>query len=162
MNAPFLRDKHDGDLGGPQSVAVWLRMLSATMIVEKRLRRRFAERHGTTLPRFDVLAALDRSENGLSMGQLSAKLLVSNGNVTSVVQALARDALVAIQPSPTDRRSSIVALTDAGRAHFAGLAAAHHAWIDAMFAGLTPDDRQALFGLLGRVKHSIAREGDDD
>lgn len=158
----WARDKHDADLGGHPSVAVWLRLLSCAMVIEKRLRRRFAEQHGTTLPRFDIMAALDRSPAGLTMGELSARLLVSNGNVTALVQTLAKDGLVDLRPSPTDRRSSIVALSEAGRTHFVDLAASHHRWVEAMFAGVGHQQREALFGLLGTVKASVTADREDD
>ena len=83
-----IREKHDGALGDRSSVRLWLRLLSCTMAIEKDVQRRFAER-GTTLARFDVLAALDRHGEGMTMGALSRALLVSNGNVTQLVQKLA-------------------------------------------------------------------------
>src|SRR6185436_776653 len=129
MNEAFaIREKHDGALADRSSVRLWLRLLSCAMAIEKDVQRRFAVR-GATLARFDVLAALDRSRQGMTMGALSRALLVSNGNVTQLVQKLARDGLVRMATSPADRRASIVRLTPKGRAEFAGLAAAHHDWI---------------------------------
>ena len=124
--ATSLREKHDGDLADNLSVRLWLRMLSCTTIIEKRLRRGLSSQHGTTLPRFDVMAALDREPGGMSMGALSRMLLVSNGNVTGVVRALAEDGLVSVEAQPHDRRSSLAKLTPAGRRHFRRLARAHH------------------------------------
>jgi DNA-binding MarR family transcriptional regulator len=161
-HARWSRDKHDGDLGGHPSVAVWLRLLSCATVIEKRLRRRFAAQHGTTLPRFDVMAALDRAPDGLALSALSARLLVSNGNVTALVQALARDGLVELRVNPADRRSSIAALTPAGREQFAALAAAHHGWIEAMFAHVGHQQRETLFALLGTVKASVNADREDD
>lgn len=158
-----LREKHDGDPGGDfggdaaarASVRLWLRLLSCTMVVEKRVRRGLAE-HATTLPRFDILAALDRAETGLSMGALGRALLVSNGNITGLVQTLVRDGDVAMATAPGDRRTFIVTLTDAGRARFKAMAAAHHGWIEAMFAGLSAAEKAQMMALLGRLKGSIA------
>jgi DNA-binding MarR family transcriptional regulator len=155
---PPLREKHDGMADDRSALRLWLRLLSCTMIVEKRIKRRFAERFATTLPRFDVLAALDRAPDGLAMSALSRALLVSNGNVTALVQALQRDGLVELTPSGSDRRVSIVRLTAAGAAHFAALAAAHHHWIEAIFAGIEPPQREALLELLDALKLSIALE----
>jgi DNA-binding MarR family transcriptional regulator len=155
---PPLREKHDGMADDRSALRLWLRLLSCTMIVEKRIKRRFAERFATTLPRFDVLAALDRAPDGLAMSALSRALLVSNGNVTALVQALQRDGLVELAPSGSDRRVSIVRLTAAGAAHFATLAAAHHHWIEAIFAGIGPPQREALLELLDALKLSIALE----
>jgi DNA-binding MarR family transcriptional regulator len=156
VRAAALREKHDGDLADHSSVRLWLRLLSCTMVIEKRVKRRFADRFSTTLPRFDVLAALDRTPGGLTMTALSGMLLVSNGNVTALVQTLVKDGMVTLTPSPTDRRASIVRLTDTGAAHFAELAEAHHHWIDDMLAGLSRQQREMLFDLLGALKLSIA------
>lgn len=151
-----IREKHDGALDGGSSVRLWLRLLSCTMAIEKDVQRRFAARD-TTLARFDLLAALDRHPEGMTMSALSRALLVSNGNVTQLVQKLAKDGLVRIAPSPADRRASIVRLTAKGRADFAGLAAAHHDWIDALLAGMDAATRESLYQALGALKRSIAK-----
>ncbi|WP_420137079.1 MarR family winged helix-turn-helix transcriptional regulator [Sphingomonas sp.] len=154
-----IREKHDGALTGRSDVRVWLRLLSCSTVIEKRLRRRFIEQYDTTLPRFDVLALLDRHPEGVTMSALSSGLLVSNGNVTSLVRQLENDGFVVSRPAAEDRRSSIVALSDRGQAHFVELARAHHRWIEAMFAGMKGEDQMALYSLLAMLKESIAREG---
>ncbi len=158
MTQTALLEKHDGALDGAMGVRVWLRLLSATMVVEKRVRRRFADRFETTLPRFDILAALDRQSGGMTMSELSRTLLVSNGNVTALVQTLASEGLLKVVQSATDRRVSSVVLTPAGAVRFTEMAAAHRDWIEAMFAGLTAREKTALFDLLGALKTSIADE----
>ena len=151
-----IREKHDGALGDRSSVRVWLRLWSCTLAIEKEVQRRFADRD-MTLPRFDILAALDRKPEGLPMGALSRALLVSNGNVTQLVQKLVRDGLVEISPLPSDRRSSIVRLTGKGQQRFHALAHNHHDWIDEMLAGLDYTQRERLYVALGVLKMSIAR-----
>ena len=159
---PAIREKHDGALDDRSNVRLWLRLLTCTTVIEKRLKRRFLSQHGITLPRFDVMAALDRHPDGLTMSLLSQALLVSNGNVTGVVQTLARDRYVSLAPSPTDGRVSIATLTPKGRACFEGLAASHHDWIDTMLAGLSRDQRAGLFDLLGALKDSLAADTERD
>lgn len=158
-----LREKHDGDLGGAtqerEAVRLWLRLLSCTMVIEKRVKRGLADQFETTLPRFDILAALDRAETGLSMGALGRALLVSNGNITGLIQTLARDGDVEIATAPGDRRTAIVTLTAAGRARFRTMAAAHHSWIDAMFAGVSRTEKAQMLALLETLKASIAAAG---
>ena len=151
-----IREKHDGALGDRSSVRLWLRLLSCTMAIEKDVQRRLGL-EGATLARFDVLAALDRQRDGMNMGALSDALLVSKGNVTQLVQKLARDGLVRIAPSPADRRASIVRLTPRGRSDFARLAAAHHDWIDSLLAGMDAGERETLYQALGALKRSIAK-----
>lgn len=152
-----IREKHDGKLDRSASVRLWLRLLSCAMVVEKQVRRGFAEQFDTTLPRFDVLAALARNADGMTMGALSRALLVSNGNVTGLVQKLASDGLVTLAPSQVDRRVSLVRLSEAGQAHFEALAREHHDWIEQMFSGLSSEEHAMLFDLLGTLKVSLAR-----
>jgi DNA-binding MarR family transcriptional regulator len=149
-----IREKHDGALGDRSSVRVWLRLLSCTMAIEKEVQRRFTER-GMTLPRFDVMAALDR-HGEMSMGALSRSLLVSNGNVTQLVQKLVRDGVVEMHKPPADRRSSIVRLTAEGRQQFTKLARMHSDWIDQMLGELNFSQRERLYVALGVLKLSIA------
>lgn len=151
-----IREKHDGALGDRSSVRLWLRLLSCTMAIEKDVQRRFGLQ-GATLARFDVLAALDRHPEGMTKGALSRALLVSNGNVTQLVQKLVKDRLVRIASSPADRRASIVRMTAKGRADFADLAAAHHDWIDGLLAGMDAATRETLYQALGALKRSIAK-----
>jgi DNA-binding MarR family transcriptional regulator len=156
MGSSGIREKHDGALEGSANLRLWLRLLSCTITIEKRVKRRLADQFGATLPRFDVLAALERKPDGMTMGELSRSLLVSNGNVTALVQTLAADDYVTLSPSPDDRRVSRARLTRRGSAYFAELAKAHHGWIDELFAGLSPAERGHLHNLLGALKVSIA------
>lgn len=158
MPVAQIREKHDGALAGQMDVRVWLRLLSCTTVIEKRLRRRFVSQYETTLPRFDVMATLERYPEGVTMGELSRALLVSNGNVTALVKQLESDGHVSSCPAADDRRSLIVALTDQGRRHFADLAAAHRKWIQGMFAEVTDEDQIELYRLLAKLKHSIGAE----
>lgn len=156
MKAPTsIREKHDGAIGDRSSVRVWLRLLSCSMAIEKEVQRRFAAR-GMTLPRFDVLAALDRNREGLTMGALSEALLVSNGNVTGLIKKLVGEGLVETQKLPGDRRTSIVKLTPEGQAQFSRLARAHGDWIDQILGGLNFTQRERLYVALGMLKMSIA------
>ncbi len=154
-----IAEKHDGTLGDHADVRLWLRLLSCTMTIEKSVKRVLGE-HGTTLPRFDVMAALERAEDGLTMGELSQALLVSNGNVTQLVRKLAADKLVRVAADPRDRRISRARLTQSGRSHFAELAGAHHNRIGALFAALDGDDHARLYTALGALKTSIASAGE--
>ncbi|MDZ4366338.1 MAG: MarR family transcriptional regulator [Afipia sp.] len=160
--AASIREKHDGELVDRSNVRLWLRLLTCTTVIEKRLKRGFADQYDITLPRFDVMAALDRNPAGMSMGQLSQELLVSNGNVTGVVQNLVRDNYVSISPSPSDGRASIVRLTQLGRECFTGIAEAHHEWVDMMLARLTRDQRTALYDILGALNGSLADDNRKD
>jgi DNA-binding MarR family transcriptional regulator len=159
MTDTLFRDKPGGRAADSRAnVRLWLRLLGCSTVVEKRVRSRLAKL-GATLPRFDVMAALERHPEGMTMSQLSRLLLVSNGNVTGLVQSLAKDGLVGIAPSSSDGRSTIVSLTASGKQHFNKLAEAHHDWIDEMFAGLDEEHNRQLFDLLGVLRASIVKAG---
>ncbi len=158
MNSSALSQPADKLGGAPHSkssLRLWLRLLSCTLIVEKRVRQRLKDEFGTTLPRFDVLSALDRSADGLTMSQLSQQIMVSNGNVTGVVSRLIEDGLVLGKTSTKDRRVMRVTLTRKGREHFRRMAAVHEGWIDRTFGDL--DDRQIadLMERLAVLRRSI-------
>jgi DNA-binding MarR family transcriptional regulator len=130
---------------------LWLRLLSVTRITEAELREFLRVDHGSTLPRFDVMAALRRADDALTMSELSRRLLVSNGNTTTVVDRLELDGLVTRTPSATDRRVVHVALTAAGRRHFDSLAAQHEDRLDSLFGGVSAAEVDVLEELLQRL-----------
>ena len=134
---------------------LWLRLLTCTTMIEGEIRTRLRENFDVTLPRFDLMAQLDKSPAGMTLGELSRRMMVSNGNITGLVERLAELGLVDRVPHPTDRRAAVVCLTDAGRASFAAMAGQHGDWIAALFAQMPADDMQALMRLLGRMKHSV-------
>ncbi|QBF33020.1 MarR family winged helix-turn-helix transcriptional regulator [Thalassococcus sp. S3] len=130
---------------------LWLRLLRTTRTVEAELRDHLRRDFGTTLPRFDVMAALSRHRDGLKMSQLSGVLRVSNGNVTGIVDRLVEDGFVIRVPVAGDRRASAVRLTRKGEEEFARQAAAHEGWIDAQLAGLSPEAAAEMAGALARL-----------
>lgn len=140
------------DLQGAQDLRLWVRLLSCAKVIEKRLRRNFAEQFDTTLPRFDILATLDRADAPLSMGTLSQTLLVSNGNVTHVVKQLQEQGLVRSEPAPGDARSALISLTQSGHARFRELAHAHRQWVNESLGTMPPEHRQALLDLLTELR----------
>lgn len=133
-------------------LTTWIRLLRVTRGVEHQLREFLRVEHDSTLPRFDVMAALHRADAPLTMGELSQQLLVSNGNATAVVDRLERDGLVRRTPVPTDRRVVRVQLTAEGRHQFEAQASPHEARVAAIFAGLTAADLDLLDGLLHRLE----------
>lgn len=134
---------------------LWLRLLTCTTMVEQMVRTRLRERFGVTLPRFDLMAQLHRAADGMTLGDLSRRMMVSNGNVTGLVERLVADGQVERTTHPTDRRAAVVRLTPAGRDAFAAMAAEHEGWVADAFAGLRPGDHAALMGALGRLKASV-------
>ncbi len=142
-----------------QSLRLWLKLLSCTTVIENWLRNRLRGEFHTTLPRFDVLAALDRHPEGLRMGELSRYLLVSNGNVTGIVQRLEEECLIAREQAPNDRRAIRVRLTPKGKSRFAEWAAEHEGWVDSLFSDLSTEEMEELMGQLRRLQESLAKKG---
>ncbi len=130
---------------------MWIRLLGVTRAAESHLREFLRVQHDTTLPRFDVMAALYRRREGVTMSELSRMLLVSNGNATTVVDRLENDGLVLRTPSETDRRTVFVALTPEGLRQFEGLATQHEAEVSRLFANLSEADLEALTDILKRM-----------
>ena len=136
---------------------LWLRLFTCKEVIEREVRRRLRATFGATLPRFDLLAQLDRSPRGMTLGELSQRMMVTNGNVTGLVDRLLEQGLIDRRPSPSDRRAQIVSLTAAGRRFFRAMARANGDWIGDMFADLTGDDIETLLRLLAKTKVSARR-----
>ncbi len=132
----------------------WIRLLRLTRSTENHLREFLRLQHDTTLPRFDVMAALHRAEGPMKMSDLSRQLLVSNGNATAVVDRLEKEGFAMRVPSDGDRRVVLVDLTDRGRAEFEAQASGHRAEIDRLFAMLGHEELDALRDILHRVEEA--------
>jgi DNA-binding MarR family transcriptional regulator len=142
--------------GSKQKLRLWLRLLRTSRSIEAELRRRFAAQFATTLPKFDVMAALSRAPNGMKMSELSRHLMVSNGNVTGIIARLVAEQSVQRSVRAGDRRATFVCLTDAGLTRFAAMAVAHAGWIDAILGDLSRAEIESLSRLLARAPAGAA------
>jgi len=140
-----------------EELRLWLRLLTCTTLIEGEVRRRLRERFDVTLPRFDLMAQLDKAPDGMMLSDLSKRMMVSNGNLTGLVERLVASGHIARTVSPTDRRAMVISLTDAGRAEFRAMASEHEHWIADLFGDLTPRDRNELMRLLAKTKLSARR-----
>ncbi len=138
-------DHHD-------SLRLWLRLLSCSTLIENHIRQRLQGEFATTLPRFDLMAQLERCHEGLKMGELSKRLMVTGGNVTGITDLLEKEGLVARVIDAQDRRAFRVKLTPSGQRLFKRMAAEHERWIIDLFAGLPSKSKQQLAGLLQDLK----------
>ena len=146
------REPHDDH----DALRLWLRLLACTALIESRVRTGLRQRFGTTLPRFDLMAQLERSPEGLKMGELSRRMMVTGGNVTGITAALVAEGLVERRAIPGDRRAQLVRLTPAGKRAFDAMAVEHERWVKDMVGGLTGADRERLRALLGKLKTTIS------
>jgi DNA-binding MarR family transcriptional regulator len=137
---------------------LWLRLLSCTTLIEETIRQKLREKFDITLSRFDLMAQLERHREGLTMGELSRRMMVSGGNITVIVDQLEKEQLVQRKVAATDRRSFRVLLTASGRKSFARMAVAHEQWVVDLFSGLDERAQEQLNTLLGHLKTGIHRE----
>ena len=138
----------------PEALRLWLRMLTCTQLVEKQVRTQLREQFDTTLPRFDLMAQLERHPEGLKMNELSRRMMVTGGNVTGITDQLVAEGVVERMQVDGDRRAYRVRLTARGRTTFDEMARQHEAWIVAAFEALSPREVGSFYKLLGKVKQS--------
>jgi DNA-binding MarR family transcriptional regulator len=148
LSARLTGDEH-------QALKLWLRMLACTARVEGALRARLRAGFGITLPRFDLMAQLEREPGGLRMGELSKRMMVTGGNVTGIVAQLEREQLVARVHDPQDGRAFVVRLTPLGRTAFAEMAAVHEGWVAELFRDIPAADKARMIELLDRMKQHL-------
>jgi len=155
-----LNDDHEFRAHADQhaSLRLWLRLLSCTTRVEDKIRQKLRESFDITLPRFDLMAQLERHPDGLSMGELSRRMMVTGGNITTIVDQLEKEKLVLRVVGVNDRRSFTVKLTQAGKDAFTDMAIAHEAWVADMFEGLSVDQQSQLYTLLGAMKKNLQKQ----
>jgi len=144
----------------PEALRLWLRLLTCTQIVEKQVRSRLRDRFETTLPRFDLMAQLERAPEGLKMNELSRRMMVTGGNVTGITDQLVAEGLVERIDVEGDRRAYRVRLTARGRKLFNDMARQHEGWIVEAFSGLSDKDIATLHRLLGKVKDHARAAGE--
>src|SRR5690349_3469253 len=139
-----------------RALRLWLRLLTCTQMIERVVRTRLRGRFGTTLPRFDLMAQLERHPQGLKMNQLSQRLMVTGGNVTAIVDQLEKEGLVERLEEPADRRAFRIRLTKGGDKAFAEMAREHEEWVVELFSGVSRRDQDELLRLLAKVKsHAV-------
>jgi DNA-binding MarR family transcriptional regulator len=139
-----------------QALRLWLRLLSCTVRIETHVRGKLRQDFETTLPRFDLMAQLEKNPSGLRMNEISKRLMVSGGNVTGITDQLEKEGLVVRRLDPNDRRVVTVKLTEAGLRRFRQIAAEHEQWIVQTFDGLTRDEKQLMFTLLKKLKAHLS------
>ena len=147
--------------GGKRELRLWLRLLSAANLVSGQIRRNLRAKFGVTLPRFDLMAQLYREPKGLRLSELSKRMMVSNGNLTGLVERLVQEELVLRQTDPDDRRAFIVRLSKAGMKEFATYARENERFILSLFQSVDPATMETLMRNLGRLKSSVRANGSD-
>src|SRR5664279_4104713 len=140
-----------------EELRLWLRLLTCTTLIEGEVRSRLRARFDVTLPRFDLMAQLDKAPDGMTLSDVSKRMMVSNGNVTGLVERLVESGHLDRRTSDTDRRVQVIRLTKIGRLEFRRMAAEHETWIADMFGDLAPKDVRELMRLLAKTKASARK-----
>ena len=136
---------------------LWLRLFACKEVIEGEVRRRLRHSFDVTFPRFDLMAQLYRAPKAMTLGELSQRMMVSNGNVTGVVDRLVEQGLISRRPSPKDRRAQLVSLTAEGRRFFRAMARENGDWIADMLADLSSEEIETLMRLLAKTKASARK-----
>ena len=144
--------EHHGD-----ELRLWLRLLTCTTLIEGEIRSRLREHFDVTLPRFDLMAQLDKVPDGMTLSDVSKRMMVSNGNVTGLVERLVESGHIDRRTSPADRRVQVIRLTKLGRAVFRKMALEHETWIAELFSDLSEKDLKDLMRLLAKTKTSTQK-----
>ncbi|MFK8021139.1 MAG: MarR family winged helix-turn-helix transcriptional regulator [Pseudomonadales bacterium] len=137
------------------SIKLWLRMLTCSSLIESQLRRRLREEFDMTLPRFDFMAQLHRVPEGLTMGALSQRMMVSGGNVSGIANQLIKQGYISRTTLAEDRRTFVVKLSAKGTNVFTKMAAQHEEWVIELLGGLAPEEVNRLSTLLAKVKSTV-------
>lgn len=133
----------------------WLRYLSCGRLIENEIRSRLRREFQTTLPRYEVMAQLEQFPQGIKMSELSKHLMVTNGNITGIAHQLIKEGLIQRTTQSDDRRSSLLSLTDKGRAQLTTISDAHNEWVCSVFGQLSNEHiDQMMAGLEQLKKHS--------
>ena len=143
------------DADDHRALKLWLRLLTCSNLVETRVRSRLRSDFDCTLPRFDLVAQLDRHPGGLKMGELSQRLMVTGGNITGITDQLEADGWVERAGVDNDRRAWRVKLTPRGKKAFRQMASVHEQWIVELFDQLSEREQDQFFKLLGKLKETI-------
>ncbi|WP_139974302.1 MarR family transcriptional regulator [Ochrobactrum sp. CGA5] len=150
------------DEGEKLELRLWLRMLATTRLLSQEIRRRLRNEFGVTLPQFDILAQLYREPGGLRLGELSRRTMVTNGNITGLIERLEADGLVRRETPGADRRVTVARLTDTGQVAFAKMAQVHESWLRDLMADVDRDTIASLLRDIERVKKSVGNHLVDD
>ena len=160
---PRMRNRMNGDTAaegrGHLELRLWLRMISCSMRMESILSQRLRKEFKTSMARFDVMSQLERFPDGLTMSELSRRLIVSNGAITGLVDKLAAGGLVTRREDPKDRRSTIVRLTRKGRDNFLRMARRHEEWVVSILGELSAEAQSELLQNLTLLQRNIELHG---
>jgi DNA-binding MarR family transcriptional regulator len=143
------------DRNSPSSLRLWLRWQTCAQLLEGPIRNGLRTQFHTTQPRFNLMAQLAGAPEGLKMKELSRRMMVTGGNVTSVTDQLVAAGWVKRVTDAGDRRSYKICLTALGQRQLNRMIQKHEAWVTTLFAHLSEKDRATIYTLLGKVKAGL-------
>lgn len=121
---------------------------------------RAVEDEGLTTQQWAVLGALSRekSQGGMSIGDLARYLMVSRQNLSGLISRMERDGHVAVAASGQDRRSRVVTMTESGRHVWQDLALPKiHGYYDLILADFSVNDVTHTLHYLLKILENMQR-----
>ena len=121
---------------------------------------RAVEDEGLTTQQWAVLGALSRekSQGGMSIGDLARYLMVSRQNLSGLISRMERDGHVAVAASGQDRRSRVVTMTESGRHVWKDLALPKiHGYYEAILADFSVNDVTHTLHYLLKILENMQR-----
>ncbi len=149
------KSKESAAAHSKESLRTWLRLLSCETVIEQQLRTLLRKNFSVTLPQFDVLSELERAGDPLTMSQLSKELMVSNGNVTGVIDRLEKTGFARRVRAEHDRRVQYIELTAKGKNEFNKMASQHERWLADLLSELSLTEMGKLQELLLKARQSV-------
>ncbi|HEM3577907.1 TPA: MarR family transcriptional regulator [Streptococcus suis] len=109
------------------------------------------KKYGLTVCQFGVMEALYNKGN-LRIQDLIDKLLSTSGNMTVVIKNMIRDGYVYKTSDTSDRRASLIALTEKGRQTIEAILPEHYDHVGQIFSVLSPEEQDQLATILKKFK----------
>ena len=143
------------DASKSSGVHLWLVLMKAHRALSRHAMKSI-EPSGLGLSDFAVLEVL-LSKGPQKVNDIGRRVDLTSGSITTAIDRLEARGLVARAHDDADRRTRVVRLTPAGRAHIGGIFAQHATALEAASSGLTKTERKSLIELLKKL--GIAAEG---
>ncbi|WP_026928839.1 MarR family winged helix-turn-helix transcriptional regulator [Glycomyces tenuis] len=143
----------------PRQLSAYFALSEVGSLLQHEVERHLRAEGGLSTVQFQLLASLDASDGRLTMTQLADGVVYSRSGLTYQVGLLEKAGLVTRGPSPDDERSTLVSITDEGRALVERILPGHIRVVRGrLFEPLSDEDLDRLGDIMTRVRdHMRAR-----
>jgi DNA-binding MarR family transcriptional regulator len=141
------------DTPNPGELAAFFALSEAFSLLQHAFDQQLRADGDLTYIQFQLLARLSEADGALTMTKLADGVVYSRSGLTYQAGLLAKAGLITRGPSPDDERSTLVAITDAGRARLARVLSGHvQVARQLLFDPLSPQDLSQLTDIMSRVR----------